>query len=61
MCRHEDLLDVAARSWIADDGEDLLCLHLDYQDSSFRSVSGSVVVFTGRGSLCTASEEKFSY
>ena len=33
--------------WITDDGEELLYLHLDYQDS-FGIVSGSVVIFTGR-------------
>jgi WD40 repeat protein len=36
----------ATRSWITDDGEELLYLHPDYQDSC-GIVSGSVVIFTG--------------
>ena len=37
----------ATRSWVTDNGEELLDLHPDYQDS-FGFVSGSVVISTGR-------------
>ncbi|KAK4097985.1 hypothetical protein N658DRAFT_432935, partial [Parathielavia hyrcaniae] len=37
----------ATRSWITHDGEELLYLHPDYQDS-LKIVSGSVIISTGR-------------
>jgi len=38
----------ATKSWITDDGNELLYLYPDYQDS-FGFVSGSVVILTGQG------------
>ncbi|KAK3896501.1 hypothetical protein C8A05DRAFT_20530, partial [Staphylotrichum tortipilum] len=37
----------ATRSWVTDNGGELLYLHPDYQDS-FGFVSGSVITYTGR-------------
>ncbi|KAK3904059.1 hypothetical protein C8A05DRAFT_14043, partial [Staphylotrichum tortipilum] len=37
----------ATRSWITDNGEELLYLHPDYQDS-FGFVSGTVIIYAGR-------------
>ncbi len=37
----------ATRSWVTNNGEELLYLHPDYQDS-FGFVSGSVIIWTGR-------------
>ncbi len=37
----------ATRSWVTDDGEELLYLHPDCQDS-FGFVSGTVIIYTGR-------------
>ncbi|KAG7284866.1 hypothetical protein NEMBOFW57_009481 [Staphylotrichum longicolle] len=40
-------IDTDLRSWVTDNGEELLYLHPDYQDS-FGFVSSTVVVYTGR-------------
>jgi WD40 repeat protein len=40
----------ATRSWITNNGEDILYLHPDYHDS-FGFLSGNLIIYQGRGSL----------